>query len=453
MSQDKFSRRSLLAGLGASVALLPWLETDRVHAGCLSAPPRRAIFLSWPNAVIQWAAGSETGFTLPETLSSLEGVRDDLLLVRGVRYQNLIDTPNPQRADNVGHGTPCGLLSGTRYATLVPFRMEAGGPTVDQHIAQELSKQGKHSGRTLHLGVRHEGYQFVWRQRSQPVPPDNDPYHAFDSLFAGVTTGTAPDPAVARLRLTRRSILDRVHKDLDRFCRNLGGDDRSRCDAHLTSIRELEQQLAAGSGAVEGCTVPALGNRINPNNNDDTPTIFKLQMDIMVAAMAADVVRTGVITFGNEGNNHVIPSWLGFAKTGVDTGTGDSNSHHSIAHAAGDNPTTDNGKRKVAVDRWLYSQMAYLVERLRDEREGSGTMLQNTVVVSNNNMDNGGGHGIHNVPWLLAGQCGGYFRTGRNLGVSDVQHTDILNAVCDAMGVDIDGYTDAEYRGRLAGLR
>jgi hypothetical protein len=446
----KATRRRFLKSVGLAATFLPLLQKDLASA-CLSRGPRRAIFINWPNAVLGWAGGGERDFTLDEALRPLEPFRHDLMLVRGLRFQNLKDTPNPQNADAYGHGTPCAILTGTRYAILIPHRQEAGGPTLDQHIHAELRRQGVFQGQALHLGVRHEGYHFVWRAASEPVPPMNDPYHAFDVIFDGAAPDAPPDPEAERRRLTRRSILDRVHGDLERFCRNLGAEDRMRCDAHMTSIRELEQSLSMG--AIAACDPPVLEGGINFRSNDGTPSTFRAQIDIMVAAMASDITRAGVITLGNEGNNHVVPTWLGFQPTGQVGGLGDSNSHHSISHGAGNDPGSHDGRRKVQFDRWLHEMAAHLLAQLASRPEGDGTMLDHTVVVLANNMANGASHSIDHVPWVLAGRCGGYFRTGRKVDVSNVPHTHVLNAVAEAMGVSIDGYTQPEYRGVLTELR
>lgn len=115
---------------------------------------------------------------------------------------------------------------------------------------------------------------------------------------------------------------------------------------------------------VGACEKPQLTRGFNPKTDDGTEKAFQAQIDIAVAALASDAARVATITFGNEGNNHIVPTWLG----------------------------------------------------------------------------------------ILAGNSAGYFRTGQAIE-GDFQNTDVLNAVCEAVGVDIAGYTQPEYRGVLAPLK
>src|SRR6185436_77905 len=47
--------------------------------------------------------------------------------------------------------------------------------------------------------------------------------------------------------------------------------------------------------------------------------------------------------------------------------------------------------------------------------EGDGTMLDNTVMLYTSEFSNGSYHSENNMPLLMAGSAGGYFRTGRHI--------------------------------------
>lgn len=439
-----FSRRQVLKTLGLGAAALPLLQMELAKSACLATAPKRVVLVFWCNGINNqgsWAPAG--GGALPQYLSSLEPHRSDLIFLRGATFQNLRDTPNPEKADNAGHGATPAVWTGTRYAELRPFHEQAGGPSLDHHITAEWKKQGKYDRSPLHLGIRHEGYQLSWRGARDAAPPDNDPFHAFDTLFGTTTPGGEPDPGIEQLRQARKSVLDRVAADLTRLCQNLGSEDRARCDAHLQSVRELEKQLEATT--VGACDELELTRGFDPKKDDGTEKTFQAQLDIAVSALASDAARVATITFGNEGNNHIVPTWLGLKPVGDSSGIGDSNSHHSIAHSGDD--------RKLKLDAWHYQQMARLFEKLKTTQEADGTrMLDNTVVVVANCQETGGGHGTAKVPWIVAGNSGGFFKTGQVIQ-ADFPHTDVLNAVCEAVGVGIEGYTQPEYRGVLTALK
>jgi hypothetical protein len=444
--QGRYCRRAFLKALGLGPGLLPVLGTDDVFGGCLAKPPRRALFVVWTNGVQEWADGSGGAYTLPAYLKALEPHRNDILPVKGVRLQTLKDTPNPQKADSAGHGATPALLTGKRYKELRPFVEVGGGPSIDQFIAADLLKRGIKTPRaSLALGVLQEGYIALWRDAGQPVRPDSDPYRVFADVFAG-RAGQPPDPLIDKLRLARRSVLDLVKRDLEGFKRRVGTENRVRIDAHLASVREMEKNLEAGAVQVgEGCAVPAVGARVDVKSTRSFHLITKLQLDIAVAALAADVTRVVAIQMGNEGDNHVVPTWLGIEPTGKGGGLGDENSHHSIAHRG--------GATKRRIDAWFHEQFAYLIGRLKAEKEGATHMLDSTGVLFANHMANGGSHSIDNIPWLLAGKCGGYLRTGENIKVNNVSHTCVLKELIYAMGADPSGFFEDAYNQDLPPLR
>jgi hypothetical protein len=276
------------------------------------------------------------------------------------------------------------------------------------------------------------------------VPPDNDPYHVFETLFAKAP-GAGGDLQLARAINTRRSILDYVSQDLARFSRTLGTEDRQRVDGHLQSVREIEQQLTPRP-VPGGCTVPTLGDPIDVKITENFDKVTRLQMDIAVAALAADFTRVVVLELSDSASAHIIPYWLGLAKSrDAGTGTGDVNSHHTIAHA--------NGATKRRLDGWFHETFAYLIGKLKGEKEAGKTILDSAAVLFANNMGNGAAHNVTNVPWFMAGSCGGAFKTGRSLKTGNVPQTRVLNEIISAMGAPTAGFADTPYQGELPDLR
>jgi hypothetical protein len=62
-------------------------------------------------------------------------------------------------------------------------------------------------------------------------------------------------------------------------------------------------------------------------------------------------------------------------------------------------------------------------------------MLDNTVVLWVNELSSGRAHSRRDMPWLLAGSCGGYFNTGRFVQYSGAPHNELLLSLCHAMDV------------------
>lgn len=70
-----------------------------------------------------------------------------------------------------------------------------------------------------------------------------------------------------------------------------------------------------------------------------------------------------------------------------------------------------------------------------------------------NNMNAGNQHRVIDMPWLIAGSCGGYFKTGCLLRSDNAPSSRVLVGICDALGVSSEGWADPAYGGELAGMR
>ena len=80
------------------------------------------------------------------------------------------------------------------------------------------------------------------------------------------------------------------------------------------------------------------------------------------------------------------------------------------------------------------------MKQLDDTPEGSGTALDNSVVVVGNGQEDGGSHKVSPIPFLHDRQRGGYFKTGRVVQCSSNPHNQLLASICNAMGIPVTGY-------------
>jgi hypothetical protein len=67
-------------------------------------------------------------------------------------------------------------------------------------------------------------------------------------------------------------------------------------------------------------------------------------------------------------------------------------------------------------------------------------------------MGNGGAHNSDRLPWIMAGSCGGYFKTGQAIRRT-APTNQVLVALCNAMGFPRPFFNDEKYGGELPGLR
>jgi Protein of unknown function (DUF1552) len=438
-------RRRFLASIGAGAALLPAIGAERANAGCLSASPKRLIIVTWPNGIFPaesdhktWPIGSnETNFVLPNFLSPLEPFRNDLLLLNELDYTFLDETPNQVGGRN-GHDTNQGLLTGRPYPGIIDpevWRQMAAGPSVDRVVGQYLKSQGFAGLASLFLGVQVKyGAYAVWKAAGQALSPDSNPYHVFDTLFGG--QAVVSDPRNSQFRMARKSLLDFVGRDLERFQKRLGAEDRQRVQSHVETVRELERALNLGAGPMTGCPLPTLGATFDVNLPANLEKTTRLQMDLMVTALATDVTRVGVLQIGDLG---AAADLLQFPFLGL-------GGQHNIVHEG-----RADGRLKMAT--WFSEQWAYLLGKLKSEKEGSGDLLTNTAVLFIPQMADGALHDWHGVPMIMAGSCGAYFKVGRSIRTNRVSHNRVLIALANAMGVGLRNFGEIRYGEELTSLR
>jgi len=422
-----------------------------------------------------WSLGS-MGFQ-----DALKPYMADLLLLKGIDYKFIKDMPGS--GERTGHACFAGMLTGAFYKTLASNTGAdlGGGISVDQYVGKQLQKNGYKGLVSLNQGtfLKSTGH-LSWSASGQVVLPSTDPNSVFNLYFKGalpVTTpptmgtggnsGTGGAPPVDNTAKIQASILDSVKNDLGRFSKIVGTEDKQSIDAHLTAVRAIEMRLQGGGGGAPSATDggapistttgnPAACSFPNTAGEPDTtavanvPTITKLHMDLAIAAFAADLTRVAVMQIGDQGDANLDMPWLGFSSGNKllpsDNNTGLVNGFHAIAH--------ENTMRKVTCDTWFQSQAAYVIGQLKSISDGTGkSMLDSSVFVGMNSMRTGT-HETTAVPVVMAGSCGGYFKTGRSLALpAGTPNNALLVALCNAMGTPVSTFGEASYGGELTVLK
>jgi hypothetical protein len=321
----------------------------------------------------------------------------------------------------------------------------ASGISLDQHIARTVGTTTRF--RSLELGVRVIDAEVRGRisylAANQPVPPMESPYDVFDRLFAGAGVVMGGDPTLDRLRGERRSVIDFLKEELGSVRGAVGAEDRPRLEAHLESVRDIERRLepvmaGTGTGTMPAaCPAPAAPARMDLTVNENMPAIGKLQMDLLVSALACDQTRVATLQWTHAESTQTFP-WIGVA-----------GQHHVMSHAGDGDAAAQESLIKI--NTWYAEQLRYLLDRLAEAK-----LLDDTVVLWANEVGKGNNHAHRDLPFLLAGSCGGRFRPGRFVDYATSgwhPHNDLLVSVAQAMGLADTTFGDpAHCTGPLPGL-
>jgi hypothetical protein len=107
---------------------------------------------------------------------------------------------------------------------------------------------------------------------------------------------------------------------------------------------------------------------------------------------------------------------------------------------------------KRMVDKCM-GQMADLIARMKAIPEEGGSMLSNSVILWTNHMEDGQNHNCQKLPWILAGQGGGYFKNGPCALSAGKSLNGVLADVANAVGVPMESWGDASLGKPWPGLR
>lgn len=248
-------------------------------------------------------------------------------------------------------------LSGIKRAT-IDFEMAKLFPSPFGHV--ELSLTGDYN--TYRTGIV-SGYSASGpHQRNYCYA---DPQTAFNELFRAVTNPGAVDSDNAMLSFLKNeeSFKERI----------LQGYEKQKLSNHIISIesiRERNQKLSKMAGAIEK-HIPQLGKvHANGGPTASYPEKQAAMTDILIAALVTGL--TNVVTYTIDE--------LSTPVRGLPGNEADRISIHSIGHNESySGVPADKIRENIRIVQ--IQQVAKIVERLKAEPEGRGTMFDNTMIM------------------------------------------------------------------------
>jgi hypothetical protein len=382
----KLDRRSLLRGAAGSILIgLPMLEVMAPRTAHAAPIPPKRFIVSYcgtthgPARNMNPALGALPA-TLPISCAALAPVRTISTMVSGLTTPvYLAGQPAPPGARlNGQHGNIMApLLSGVTSTGAMPVM--ANGHTVDQVVADAIGTGTRL--KSVQARIQAAGYgggankgiasARIDNGQVRALAPIASPSLLFSTLFGNVpgasTTTTASNTGARK----QRSVLDFVLADAQALSSKVSAADRIRLDQHFTEIRELEKRLVSAPPiATATCTAPvnpgadpALGATGTFGGWSNETLRGDLMADMISLALACDVTRAV---------NLMISFDQSFLKTQDPQGT------YVDMHATGHRGTGD----LVAYNaNWHVGRFAKMVKRLSETPEGTGTLLDSTVVV------------------------------------------------------------------------
>ena len=445
ITQKHLSRRAMLRGVGAAVAL-PFLDSMVPAATALqntaAKPLPRLGVVYLPNGMnmAEWMpSGDGTAFEFSPILEPLTGFRDRLLVLSGMCNQ-LADAQAGEGGGDHSRGQAA-FLTGA-HAKKVQGGDAEVGISMDQIAAQTLGADTQLA--SLELALEQNdivgGCEFglscaysstiAWRNATTPLPMEADPRAVFERLF-GAADSTDARARAARLR-RNQSVLDSVTEQLARLNQRLGPVDRAKVTEYVDAVRDVERriQMAEKQSTVE---LPSIEQPAG------VPASFeaygKVMFDLMALAFQTDLTRVSTFLVGREQSGRTYPE------------IGVPEAHHPISHHAG-NP--GQLAKLAKVNRFHVTLFAHFLDRLRSTPDGDGSLLDHSIILYGAGISDSNMHLHHDLPILVAGGGAGRIKGGQHLRLE--KHTPLANlhvSLLEKLDVPIERLGDSNGRVEL----
>ena len=379
--------KSMALGLGSAIGggFIPNIAQASVSG---SAPKRVIFFLQNqgfdPGTCIPDGmrnSGSLAKVKLPEPIEALEPFKERLQIINGLHGKHT----------SPAHSPFFGALGGYRGSDGVP----PSGPTIDYELSKVLPQ-------TLlpHLCIGMDSIENMRAKPTvanlsasgagQPIFMHSNPNHLYQLLYGGISEGDIRNQHEAR-----SSMLERIENLASKEGQHLPLHEAPRYNQFVrgfTQMNDLRERLAQVSGHLKKFAPQVDDRYTNPEFETDWHDTL---LDLGISALKSGTTNT--LTIGS-GRGEIFGAWkgLGIEKQG-----------HNLGHMEQkDNPIW------IKIRQYNCQMLVKMMEHLENVPEGSGSMMDNTLIVyTSNNADKQHTNGA-NWPVMLLGNCGGAFKSG-----------------------------------------
>lgn len=387
-----FNRRKLLQGIagGAGAALGASLLPEQLMAASNgSSTPKRIVFFMQnqgfdPATCIpagMKSSGSLAKAKLPEPIEALEPYKERLHIISGL------------------HGTHTSPSHSAFFGALGGYRGGDGVPPSASTIDFELSKA---LPQTLlpHLCIGMDSIENMTTKPTiatlsasgagQPIFMHSNPNHLYQMLYGGISSGD-----IRRQHEARSNVLNQVEMLAAAKGRSLPTSDKQRYGQYVQGFKDvngLRDRLDTVSDHLRKFAPEVDQRYTNPEFDTDWHDCL---LDLGISSLTSGITNT--LTIGS-GRGEIFGAWKGLGVT---------EQGHNLGHMKQpDNPIW------IKIRQYNSRMLVRIMEKLESVPEGSGTMMDNTLIVyTSNNADKQHTNGA-NWPVMLLGNLDGAFKTG-----------------------------------------
>ena len=428
-------RRTFLRGAGVSLAL-PFMNAMAVGAEqeAVKQLPKRAAFIFFPNGVslpkesdpqhedwFWFPKGEGRNYEFRTSQASLNPYREDISVVSGLSH--------PQnRNSGDAHVNPTGFLTSK---DIVKGKTTFNSISIDQVISDFHKGQTQLASMPLStvggVGNISRTYTLSFDKNGKGIPAWSNLKDIYERMYVA-----SSPTAKARLK-EKTHLLNEIFQDTKDLKRNLGKEDQATLDEYLASISELEKKVAndklwADKGAQSA--PPEINLDIEFT---DVENYIRTMYDLMYLAFKSDMTRVATYQLASEGGTaptNNLSKRIGLAKD-----------LHQLSHSAAKD--AEGFKDWGLWDQFVAQQLTYFIKRLKDTKEGDGSLLDRTLVFQGAATSRV--HDNTNFPLILAGGKKMGHKAGQFVAYDEQKNnlSNLFVRIANSMDVPIDQFGDS----------
>ena len=407
------SRRKFLIGL-AGMSAFPFLE---INAAEKKSPKYKRLI------VIATPFGFHTDYWKPNKLGAdysskysplYEKVKSDISILSSLAH-----------GMRGGHASTCSFLSGV-YETEA-WRYQNKNETLDRFIGRHMGSQSRYT--SLNLGTFGPCERLSWSKEGTISPMIPDPSAAYNLLFKPESAESIQANRVSLAERNRQ--LEFMRGGFSSIKSRLSKRDQDKLEEYRSGIVNLGDSLKQSENWLDTPKAePPAGTVPTIKYQKQYPSTFAFQSQLDIAYWALVRGETRVMTVSTSRNMPVNEFGAG--------------SYHSTTHHG---KLPERIKAIENIDRMVISKAADFIERLKNtpDPEGTGTMLDNTLVLMGSGMESGNSHSSRNIPIMLAG---GGFKHGQHIkvekkanGINEYAYAgDLLLTIAQKFGLPVNSF-------------
>jgi hypothetical protein len=389
----KMSRRTMLRAAGVTLGL-PMLDamTPAFAAAAPSTNAKRfvsvslALGLHGPNLVPK---GTGRSYQSSRYIKAIEDLRNDFTVISGTSHPGVTG----------GHTAEGSILTACPNARGSTSRNTI---SLDQLMAKHLGHTTRFPSLVLNTNSQTSP---SYTENGAMIPAENNAMRLYTKLF--VNDSPAEQKRQAQLIREGRSVMDVVGAEAKALQREVGPGDRDKLDAWFTSVRELEQRLAANEAWTHKPKpqVPLRPPTAIPRDNETA--VERIFLDLVHMALVTDSTR--FVSLHITGNN----------VNGIE---GVDQSYHNLSHHGMD---AEKLRQLALVEEAAVREWGAFVRKLK-----AADLLNETMVLMTSNLGNASSHDNKNMPVLFAG---GGFKHGQHLAFDQQNNYPLPNLYLSAL--------------------